>query len=242
MSYLWHELVRLLFNILVFFYNILGHDMGLAIIAITILIRLALWPSQAKALRSQIALQKIQPKIDELRKKHKDQAKQTKALLEFYKENKVSPFSSCLPTLIQLPILIALYQVLRVFTKPGSLNMIYPFIHRPESLNPMFLGFLDLSKPERFVLPVLAGIFQFIQTRMIMGKNKPVQQGQQNAFQQALSNQMMYIFPVMMVIISMSLPAALPLYWVVVTLLAILQQYLIMREGGPKLKISVRKR
>jgi YidC/Oxa1 family membrane protein insertase len=215
--------------------------MGLAIIAATILIRLALWPSQAKALRSQIALQRIQPEIDALRKKYKDQAKQTKALLDFYKQNKISPFSSCLPTLIQLPILFALYQVLRQITNPASLNMIYPFIHRPDALNPMFLGFLDLSKPERFVLPVLAGGLQYIQTRMIMGKQQKQKVGQ-SAFQSALTNQMTYIFPVMMVVISMSLPAALPLYWIVVTLFAIGQQYLIMREGPPKLKVSVRKK
>src|SRR3989344_8315591 len=108
-------LTQPLLNVLIWLYNILpGNDIGLAIIVLTLLIRALLYPSFQKSLRAQRELQQLQPKLDELKQKHKDdQAAQAKAMMEFYKENKISPFSSCLPLLIQLPILIALFLALR---------------------------------------------------------------------------------------------------------------------------------
>ena len=109
---IFNELIyRPLFNSLVFFYNIIpGHDFGLAIIALTILIRFALYPLSQKAIKSQKALSEIQPKIKEIQKQHQnDRAQQTKAMMEFYQKNKINPFSGCLPLLIQFPVFIGLY-------------------------------------------------------------------------------------------------------------------------------------
>src|SRR4030042_5865588 len=102
-----------LFNILMLFYVYFpGHDFGIAIIILTLIIRLLLYPSYVKTLMAQQALKKIQPQIDEIRKLHsKDQAKQSEELMKIYQSNKVNPLSSCLPLLIQLPILYALYRV-----------------------------------------------------------------------------------------------------------------------------------
>lgn len=230
-------LFRPLFNLLIFLYNITpGHDMGVAIILLTIVIRLILWLPQAKALRSQRELQLHQPEIEKLRAKYKDTTTQSKALMEYYKQHKISPFSSCLPILIQFPILIALYQVFRYSLDTSHLGALYPFIHRPETISPTFLGFLDLSKPEHYVLPILTGGLQFIQTKMLMPKLSKIQGA--STTQQIISNQMTYIFPVMTAIIAFSLPAALPLYWVVTTIFAILQQWIIMRKT-PELKVKV---
>jgi len=233
---IWHELVRFLFNILIFLYNNLGQSMGLAIITLTILIRLVLWPSQGKALRAQKDLNALQPELKQLQEKHKgDQAKQAKAMMDFYKERKVSPFSSCLPLLIQFPLIIALYQVFRVGMNQESLTMLYPFIHRPDSINTIFLGYWNLAQPEKYVLPVLTGLSQFIQTRMAMPKTA----GQTDNAQMMISKQMIYFLPIMTIVIAMSLPAALPLYWFVTTLIAIIQQYFINKAPLAKKKVIV---
>lgn len=235
-------LYRPLFNTLIFLYNTIAfEDLGIAIIILTVIIRFALWPSQAKALRSQRALQKLQPELEKIKTKYKDKQKQTQETLEFYKRNKISPFSSCLPTLIQLPIIIALYQVFRHSMDGSSLDALYAFVSRPETINSISLGILDLSQPEKFVLPVLTGGLQFVQSWMLMRRTS--QTGKKDVAS-AIGKQMMYVFPIVTIFIAMSLPAALPLYWMVTTLFAIIQQWYIMKEeksGGGKLaKVRVK--
>ena len=221
-------LYRPLFNALIFLYNTIAfQDLGIAIIILTIIIRTLLWPSQAKALRSQRALQKLQPELEKIKTKYKDKHKQTQAPLEFYKKNKISPFSSCLPTLIQLPIIIALYQVFRHSLDGSSFDALYPFIFKPETINSISLGILDLSQPEKIFLPFITGGLQFVQSWMIMRRTP--QQGKGDTASM-IGKQMMYIFPIVTVFIAMSLPAALPLYWIVTTLFAIIQQWYIIRE------------
>ena len=138
-----------LLNLLVFFYNIIpGHDIGVVIILITIFIRLLLAlllaPSFHKSLKSQKAMNDLQPKLNAVKEKYKDDKEgQAKAMMELYKENKINPFSSCLPLLLQLPILIGLYQAFRVALNPAismvqRLNGLYPFVHRPDSISPYF--------------------------------------------------------------------------------------------------------
>jgi YidC/Oxa1 family membrane protein insertase len=244
-------LYRPLFNALIFFYNTVAfHDLGIAIIILTIIIRAALWPSQAKALRSQRDLQKLQPELEKIKTKYKDKQKQTQATLEFYKTHKISPFSSCLPTLIQLPIIIALYQVFRNSLNLESLSALYPFISRPETVNSISLGILDLSQPNRIILPILTGGLQFVQSWMMM-RRVGASKNQKLDAASAISKQMLYIFPLMTIFIAMSLPAALPIYWIVTTLFAIIQQWYIMRDdkgggrgktfsGGVKVKIKKR--
>ncbi len=223
-----------LLNLLVFLYNNIG-DLGIAIIIITILIRLILLYPSYKALKSQRALQELQPKIKDLQKKHKDNKEdQTKALMEFYKENKVNPFSSCLPMLIQLPIIFALYRVFRTGLSEINTDYLYPFIKAPEHINTLFLGFLNLNDTNIF-LAVLAGVLQFIQSKMMLAKTKNKNQAKEKAPQGLgdmsgmLGKQMTYLMPAMTVFIAMSLPSGLALYWVTTTLFAIAQQYVIMR-------------
>ena len=232
---LFHELLyRPLFNLLVFFYNLIpGSDVGLAIIATTLAIKIVFWPLTQKAIKSQKALQDLQPKIKELQNRHKDnKEEQAKQLMLFYKENKVSPFSGCLPLLVQLPILIALYQVFLKGFDPANLSVLYNFISNPGVIDPDFMGFLDLSRSSK-TLAVLAGAAQFWQARMISPKKKlPNAPKSSDEFMaQAMSKQMLYFLPVLTVVISWSLPAGLALYWVVTTLFTIVQQYVIMRSA-----------
>lgn len=221
-----------LLNLLVFFYNIIpGHDIGVVIILITILIRLLLAPSFGKSIKSQKAMNELQPKLNAVREKYKDDKEgQAKAMMELYKEHKINPFSSCLPLLLQLPILIGLYQAFRVALNPAismaqRLNGLYPFVHRPENISPYFLKVINLSQPS-VVLAVMAGLAQFWQSKLMM----PKAQDQQDATMKAMSMQTTYVLPFISVFIAWRLPAGLPLYWVVTTLFAVGQQYYIMRK------------
>ncbi len=226
MLHLYSEIIyRPILNLLVYLYNILpGHDIGLVIILVTIAIRVILAPFMHKSLKSQKAMTALQPKLNELREKHKgDKEAQAKATMALYKDNKINPFSSCLPLLIQLPILIALYQVLDKALK-GNLAGLYGFVTNPGTINPLFLHIFDLSQPN-FVFAIVAGVTQYWQSKMML----PSSVGG-DATAKAMNVQMMYILPLISIVIAWRLPAGLPLYWIVTTLFAIGQQYYVMRK------------
>src|SRR3989344_4128964 len=118
-----------LFNALVYLYNTVAlQDFGLAVIYLTVIIRLILWPLTQKALKSQKNLQALQPHIKEIQKKHKDdQEAQARALMELYKTRGANPLGGCLPMIIQLPVLLALYHVFLGSVDPMFLNNLYSF-------------------------------------------------------------------------------------------------------------------
>lgn len=230
-----------MFNGLVLLYNYIpGHDFGIAIIFLTLIIRFALYPTSVKAVNSQRALQKLQPQMQELQKKYKDdKEKQARETLALYKKEKINPFSGLLLALIQVPILIALYQVFWNGLKAEELkNVLYNFVINPIQINPLFIHVIDLSKPN-LIFAVLAGITQYFQTKMLLPASNPsVGSGQVKEvdFAQTMQKQMVYFFPVFTVIILISLPSALGLYWTVSGLFSIIQQYLIIRKkNGPEL-------
>ncbi len=229
---LYNEIIyRPLLNLLVFFYNIIpGHDIGIVIIILTIIIRLVLAPSFHRSLKSQKTMTDLQPKLNELREKHKDNKEaQAKAMMELYKEHKINPLSSCLPLLVQLPILIGLYQVFNKALNPSfdiatRLSGLYAFIHPPQSLSPLFLNLTDLSKPN-IIFGIIAGLAQFWQSKLMMPKTQGA-----DATTKAMQLQTTYVLPVLSIIIAIKLPAGLPLYWIVTTLFAVGQQYWIMKR------------
>lgn len=224
-----------IFNLLVFFYNIVPyHDLGIAILLLTVVIKLVLLPLSKQSIKSQKALQEIQPKIDEIKKKYKDNKEEmARATMTLYKENKVNPLSSCLPLLIQLPFLFAVFQVFRDFGTNGkALDNIYSFIARPENISSIGLfGLLDLSKPN-VILAILAGAAQFWQAKMMMTKRPETKTpGAKDEDMMAVMNkQMIYLMPAMTVIIGMSLPGGLSLYWLTTTVLTGLQQLYVFKK------------
>lgn len=228
-------LYRPLFNSLVLLYNYVpGHDFGVAIIVLTLIIRIILFPISIKAVNSQRGLQKLQPKIQELQKKYKDdKEKQAKGILELYKSEKINPFSGLLLALIQLPILIALYRVFWSGLDPKGLTALYNFVTNPGHINALFLNLIDLSKPN-LVFAVLAGIVQYFQTKMLMPQNmpKPGEQAKGADFAQIMQKQMLYFFPVFTIIILIKLPSALGLYWIASGLFTIAQQYIIFKKNN----------
>ncbi len=222
-----------LFNILVFLYNYLpGHDFGIAIILLTIIIRIILYPVSVKALNSQKTLQALQPKIQEIQKKYKNNKEQlAKETLELYRKEKINPFSGLFLAIIQLPILIALYTVFWKGLNPSELANLYSFVSSPGQINAIFLAVIDLSKAN-FVLAVLAGITQFFQTKMLTPKNAPSHVNGLD-MSQIMQKQMVYFFPIITVFILMSLPSAIGLYWTVSGIFSIIQQYFILKKITP---------
>ena len=221
-------LYRPLFNFLILIYNYLPQqDFGLAVILLTIVIRLAIYPISVKAVNSQMALQRLQPKIQEIQKKYKDnKEKQTTETLELYKKEKVNPFSGLGLAIVQLPILIALYRVFWLGFKSEELRNLYGFVTNPVQINSLFLGVMDLAKSGNLLLAILAGILQFFQTKMLM----PSQNNKDKGMSSIMQKQMIYFFPVITVVILYSLPSALSLYWVVSGLFSIIQQYFILKK------------
>jgi len=227
-------------NLLVFLYNIIpGNDIGIAIILLTALIRLILFPLNQQSIRSQKALQNIQPKIEALKKQYGNNKQDLgKAMMKLYKEQKVNPFSSCLPLLVQFPFLIAVFYVFRDGLTGGSLDLVYSFITRPESISAITLGFFDLSKPSP-VLAVLAGIGQYWQVKMMMAKRPPKELrdkpgAKDEDMMAAMSKQMVYFMPIMTVFIGLTFPGGLTLYWLTTTLLMGLQQVYIFKQDKKK--------
>ncbi len=229
-SHLFNEIFyRPLLNGLVFLYNVVpGHDMGISIIILTIVIRFILWPLTGKSIKNQKVLTKIQPQIEEIKKKFKNDKKaQAQALMGLYSENKINPLAGFLPLVIQIPIIIALWQVF-LNSLNLDLNSLYSFIPAPAQVQSIFLGLVDLSH-KSVVLAVLAGVLQYFQTKMIMPVSAKATTGklaEASSFSHIMSKQMLYFGPILSIVIFWSLPAALPLYWIMVTLLTLLQQYL----------------
>src|SRR3989344_8933242 len=140
-------LYRPLFNAVVFLYNILpGQDFGFAIIALTALIRILFFPLSIRTVRSQKSLSVLNPKMQEIKQRLKgDSAAQSAEIMKLYKDHGVNPLAGCLPILIQLPILIALYQAFIAGLKPENLGLLYGFISNPGVVNKISLGFLDIT-------------------------------------------------------------------------------------------------
>jgi len=221
-----------LFNALIFLYQFLpGKDFGVAVIVLTIIIRIILYPLMLKSIKSQKALAELQPQIQEIQQKYKnDKEKQGKEMMALYQKEKINPLGGCLPFLLQLPILFALYRVFWKGLEPESMSSLYSFIPSPEAINPTFLGIINLAEPS-LVLAVLAGILQFFQTKMLTPKNKktPVKGDQMAQFSNMMQKQMLYFFPLFTVFILWKLPAAIGVYWTITALFSIFQQYLIMK-------------
>lgn len=222
-----------LFNALIFLYQVIpGQSFGLAVIALTVLIRLLLYPLNAKSIKSQQAMSEIQPKIKEIQNKYEDKEEQAQKMMELYQEKDVNPFSGCLPLLLQLPVLIVLIRIFRR-VKPDQMaeqmNRLYSFVAEPASLNMNFLGVLNLAEPHSVVLVVLAVVLQYFQMKMANSGMGEATSGddQKSKFANMFQNQMKYLFPVMIGFFVWTLPSAVGLYWVITIGFMLGQQYYI---------------
>lgn len=229
-----------LYNILIGFVALVpGHDVGLAIIVLTLTVKGVLFPLTKKASIAQRAMRDLEPQIRALREKYGDDKQElSKKMILLYQEKKISPFSGCLPMLIQIPIVIALYLL---FLKGLSLDttILYPFIPRPESLDLQFLS-MDLAG-KSIVLAVLAGLTQYAQTKLMLVKTVAIPERDpkkppsfQEEFQRSMNIQMQYVFPVLIGFVSFTTSAAVALYFVTSNIFGIGQEYLIRKQLAEK--------
>lgn len=224
-------LLKPVFNLLIFIVFLTpGNYLWVAILVVTLLIRLALLPSSINMIKSQKRMKDLQPEIAMIKKDFKDdKAGEQKATMELYKREKINPLASCLPLLIQLPILGILYYAFRVGIDTSRFDLLYSFTPHPSMINTHLL-WLDLAKTDRYFLPVIAGILQYFQAKQMNALNPTPQKGEKGGdFQRAMASQTTYIMPLFTVLIASSLPAALSFYWVVTTAFGIVQQWYIVK-------------
>ena len=231
MSFLTAPIIQLL----VFLYDSLGQNLGLAIISLTLIVRTVMIPVSLPGLRSAKKMQDLKPHLDKLKTKHKDKVKLQQAQLDLYKQHGVNPMSGCLPQIVQIIILIALYQAFINFLNGGQAHDV--------ALNTDFL-WLNLSEPDPlYILPLLAGGTQLlyslamqsgIETHVKAPKNKKEHQKEEDSLEMAQSIQqnMLYMMPLMTVVIATRFPSGLALYWVITTVFSFVQQLHISGPGG----------
>lgn len=179
---------------------------GLAIVMIAAAVKLVLFPLTRMQAKSMKAMQQLQPKIEKLKKQYgKDKEKLNMETAKLYQEEKVNPMASCLPLLIQFPIIIALFQAMRTYFVP--------------ELNAGFFWIPNLGEPDLWVLPILAGLSTFLQQKVTMA-------GQATATGSQASQQktMLYVMPVFMAWVSRSFPAGLALYWFCYNVISTIEQ------------------
>jgi len=227
-------LFRPLFNLLVGITNILPtHNVGLSIFAVTLIVRGLLLPSSIHHARqmqaNQTKMNDLKGELKKIQQQHKnDSKKKAEATMELYRRAGVNPASGCLPLLIQLPILIALYRVFLIGLGPETFSFLYTFVGQPDVVQLSFFG-IDLTKAS-LRLGLLAGISQFALMRLVTppasSASLPANNDQTAQMMASMQKNMAYIFPVMTVFIALQLPAALALYWVASTIFGIVQQYL----------------
>jgi len=220
-----------IFNAFVALYNVIP-DLGIVIVIITVVIKLALYPMTKKSIAAQKSMQDLQPKMEAIKVTYKDdKQKLAEETMKLYKEHKVNPLGSCLPLLVQFPVFIALYYVLRSGLTTDNFDLLYEFVANPGHMNAISFG-VDLSKIN-IPLAVLAAGSQYWQAKMMQAKQPPKVAGSKDEGMASMMNkQMLYAMPFITLIIGLQFPGGLTLYWFLSTLLTALQQKLMFQKDG----------
>lgn len=224
-----------LYNGLVFLVGILpAHDVGLAVIALTIVVRIVLFPLAKRASAAQEQMKKIAPETEALKIKYKNnREEQGRAIFALYKERDIHPFASFGLILSQLPILIALYWMFALGGLPEvNTELLYPLVRIPASVNMEFLGLIDVGS-RSLILAVLAAVTQIAYTRLTMGprKKRTASDGTFGGdMAKSFDLQMRYVLPVIVGAIAYTIPAAAPLYWAVSNSFMVAQEYFMGRR------------
>lgn len=231
-----------LLNLLLLFFAVLPGGFGVAIIALTVVIRLAMWPLIKKQIHHQEAMKALQPEMDKVKKRAKgDKQKEAQMMTELFKEKGMNPLGSIGLMLLQFPIIIALLFVFRdMITVQQIGESAYSFIQalpaiqaittNPDLFDPTLFGLFHMAQngmesPINMVLVVLAGGIQYLQAKqMTPQKSEESSAGQQTALK------FTKFMPLVIIGVGSQLPSALPLYWGISSLTAIIQQRIIMKE------------
>ncbi len=217
-----------IYNLLVFLAGALATDVGLAVVIVTVIIKVVLLPMSWSAAHTQKKMQAIQPRLKELQELHKDDKEtQAKETLALYKEHGVNPFGSILILLIQLPILFALYEVVRAHLFTGvDASILYPFVLAPAALSPLFLGIFPLTGPS-IALAVIAALAQ-LAFGFIAAPTPPPPSGKEPSLSEEMARmttlQIKYFLPVLIGVIAYAGGGAIALYFATSALFSLVQQ------------------
>ncbi len=229
---LYHPLI----NALAFLVNIVpGGDIGLAVIILTILVKIILFPLAQKSIESQAQMVLLAPELNKIKESGVSKEEQAKLTFELYKTHKTNPFSGCLLLLLQIPIIFALYYV---FFKGINFQpeVLYSFIDIPINTSMLFLGILDISG-KSLILAILAGISQYLQA-YFMPAPAPNTSSNPNSFADSFSKsmnmQMKYVFPFVVAFIAYSISGAVALYWITSNLFTVGQQIYVNKKSEKK--------
>ncbi|HSL31249.1 MAG TPA: YidC/Oxa1 family membrane protein insertase [Anaerolineales bacterium] len=238
----WNDFITIFVNVLIWIYDVVGNNFGLAIILFTILIRIVTWPLNAQQMKSAAAMQELQndKEWQAIQKKYaKDREKLAQEQMRFYREKGISPFGSCLPTLIQFPIIIALYQSITRALGSTPLDLLklsrglYPFLDASDviPLNSRFL-WMNLGQPEGIPMPfevsflpygfpllaLIVAITTYVQAKLTMPASP--NPGDQTA---AMTNMMSIYMPLMLGYFALTFPSGLSVYFITSNILGIVQ-------------------
>jgi YidC/Oxa1 family membrane protein insertase len=206
-------------------------DAGIAVIVFTIIVRLILFPLSKKAIVTQVRMKEIQPEVDRLRETMKnDREGQALKMMQLYKDKKVSPFSSILVLLIQLPVIYSLYSI---FIRSGlpivNTSLLYSYVNVP-TINMHFLGLIDISQ-KSILLAVLAALAQFLQLHFSLAASTSASlKNPQMDMAHNMTKNMKYIFPVIVFFIAFKISAVVALYWIVTNLFTLAQELVVRRH------------
>ncbi len=218
-----------------------GHYVGFAIIALTLLVRFAIYPLTLKSIKAQRAMKDLDPKIKALKEKHKeDKNALSMAMMELYKQENVSPMSGCLPLLIQIPVISTLFFVLKGIAVVNT-DLLYSFTPHIAQPSLAFFG-LDLAG-QSLLLALLVGLTQYYSTHLSMGPKtakKVVKDGEKASFaddfQDSMQMNMRYFLPALLAFTAYKLTAAVALYWVTSNMFTIGQELYVRAKSDKKLK------
>lgn len=225
-----------LYNALIWLVDVIPtHDVGLAIVALTILVRIIIFPLAHRAIKSQIAMKKLVPEVEALKKKYeKNSPEQAQAIFALYKERGVNPFAGIGIAFIQIPIVLALFWI---FTSGGlpviKDEILYSFVPHPEVVGMFFLGIVDMGAKHNLVLAVLTAVTQMAQARLSMGPRvgkTALEESMSADMARSMDFQMRYVLPLVIGFVAYSVVAAAPLYYVVSNIAMIVQEYLAGRR------------
>lgn len=238
-SNIWHTVFfDPIYNGLVFFIDVIpGGDVGLAIIATTVVVKFILLPLSIKAVRTQKIMREIEPKMRELKEKYKDdRTKLAEATMALYKEAGMNPFSGIFLMFLQIPIIIALY--FAVLNGGGSplpsihSELLYSFVPTPETVNMFFLGMIDIAA-KSLPLAILAGLTQFVYAKLSLPSPAPRKEGESDMkadFARSMHINMRYVLPLVIGVVSYTMSASIALYFTISNLTMIAQEFVVRKH------------
>jgi YidC/Oxa1 family membrane protein insertase len=195
------------------------HDIGAAIVIVTIIVKLLLLPLNLSALRTQYLMKRLEPEMNKIKELQKTKPQESsKMMMEMYKKEKVNPFASFFMGILQIIIIFQLYFVFSKGLHADSASL-YSFVYFPEKLHTIAFGLFDVTQKGNIVIAILTGFSSYMlarrQTSSMVSKKLPHEESFQDQFMKSMKIQLLYILPVIIGASAFALPSALGLYWIV---------------------------